>query len=143
MLQGYIINKQINREFLGIAQNSLHQCENYAGLALAEQIKIKLTPRTSPSFTIPGSLLPPPRRLHRLLALSSVARSTALKGTLLLFSRCSNLLVAVMMVELPAVSDVRRYIVSLSSDEKRTGFVESGPASIANHCLLFTVYFDH
>lgn len=64
-----------------------------------------------------------------------------MNGTLLLFSRCSRRDVAVMMEELPAVREVRRYIVSGSSAEKGTGFVDAGPefillVGVVENCIL-------
>lgn len=70
------------------------------------------TPRTMPSCTSPGSLLTlpeasfPARRPHSMRAFSSVAMSTALKGTLFARRMVSRRDVAVTMCMDPAVSEV-------------------------------------
>lgn len=72
----------------------------------------RLTPRTTPSWIRAGSLRTrpdsslPARRPHRLRALSSVARSRALKGTRLARRMVSRREVAVTMCDDPAVRDV-------------------------------------
>ncbi len=59
-----------------------------------------------PYFTNPGSFLPLDLRPHSMRAFSSVAQSTARKGILFALRMVSNLDVAVMMCEDPAVSEV-------------------------------------
>lgn len=75
----------------------------------------RLTPRTKPICTRPGSLRTrppsslPALRPHSIRAFSSVAMSIALKGTLLARRMVSSREVAVTMCEDPAVRDVYRY----------------------------------
>jgi len=72
-----------------------------------------LTPSTMPSCTSPGNflILPdgsfPARLPHSILAFSSTAISTALKGTLLARRIVSSRDVAVTICEEPAVRDVK------------------------------------
>lgn len=75
-------------------------------------VLVRLTPSTRPSCTRAGSFLTrplasfPALRPHSIRALSSVARSRALKGTRLARRMVSRREVAVTMCEEPAVRDV-------------------------------------
>lgn len=67
-----------------------------------------LTARTFACFTRPGSFFPLERVPHSIRALSSVATSMARNPILLAFKMVSNLEVAVMMCDEPAVREVKR-----------------------------------